>query len=85
LQRNHEGGEELLKEGKQLNPVTTLGRNRKWIIKPAGDKFQVGFWNRQGKAFNAVCCCDYYDQACLICETLKEGREARDYLTRGVE
>ena len=75
----------MFKEGKRLNPATAGSRNRKWIIKPAGDKFQVGFWNRQGKAFNAVCCCDHYDQACFVCETLKEGRGGRHYLTEGVE
>lgn len=75
----------MFKEGKEMNPATTRGHNRKWIIKPAGDKFQVGFWNRQGKAFNAVCCCDHYDQACLICHTLKEGREARAFITGEVE
>ena len=75
----------MFKEGQQLDPATAGGHKRKWIIKPAGDQFQVGFWNRRGKAFNAVCSCDHYDQACFVCETLRYGRGGSDYLTRGVE
>ncbi|MEQ8201933.1 MAG: hypothetical protein ABRQ24_10995 [Syntrophomonadaceae bacterium] len=67
-------------ERNHVNPGGSNDRNRQWIIRPIGGQYQVGFWNRPGKAFNPVCCCDYYDQASLICQTLRGNIQAGDGL-----
>lgn len=68
-----------------LHTAAISGRNRHWIIRAAGDEFQVGFRSRQTQEFNPVCSCDNYDQARQICDTLKGLLHTTDFLAKGAE
>lgn len=61
----------MSKERYLLLTATTTDSGRKWIIRLADDHYEVGYYSRRDNTYNAICSCEYYDQAELICETLR--------------
>ncbi len=75
----------MSRERNQLHTAANSGRNRHWIIRAAGDGFQVGFRSRQSQEFNPVCSCGNYDQARLICDTLQGLLHSTGFLAKGAK
>lgn len=54
-----------------LREAVAMSRGQNWMIKWEGGQYLVGYYSRRDISFIVICSCDFYDQAEVICESLK--------------
>ena len=59
--------------------------DKQWMIKLVDGKFLVGSLNRRTGGFKPICSCEFYYQAYLIIEALKDFMSPRKYFYKGVD
>ncbi len=51
--------------------AVAISRGQYWMIKWDGCEYLVCFYSRRNNGFSVLCSCEFYDQADVICKSMR--------------